>query len=948
MKAKLQRLPTLSHPLSVIMRIINALRQKRRIAFLVTTCFILLGFSSSYGQGCFPLTSGGTIGNEEEHCGPFDPAEIVNITYPSGGTGDIEYSWLYNYENTLNYGNNGWVTIPGATNANYNPGPITQTTYYLRCARRHGCTVYNGESNNVYKEVLEVTPTTITSSLGATFCSAGGTIGTTLTATTGLSYAWSTGATTQSINVSTSGQYSVTVTNGECSSSASINITATECCPLTNGGTIGYEEEHCGPFDPAEIVNITYPSGGTGDIEYSWLYNYENTVNYGNNGWVTIPGATNANYNPGPITQTTYYLRCARRHGCTVYNGESNNVYKEVLEVTPTTITSSLEPTFCSAGGTISNTLTASSGSSYGWSTGATTQSIDVSVSGEYSVTVTNGECSSSASISITATECCPLTDGGTIGYNESHCGSYESQEIVNITSPSGGTGDIEYVWLWNTVDVPNYGNNGWVVIPGATDSNYSPGVITTTTYYVRCARRHGCTTFIDGESNNVGKIVFVHPEASCSSENGDCNNDFLGTANVSVNGGLQPYSYTWSNGGNTASIDHLGAGTYSVSVSDSNGCAAVCTTSVDVASAILISETHLNVSIQGGNDGSIDITIGGGTSPYSYLWNDGDTTEDRSGLSLGSYSVTVTDDHGCSASISINITQPECTCSAPTNLTVDSISVTQANFCWNTVPCATSYIVKWMTQGKRNIWLYRNVTAPNTCSIFTNRYPDVYLIYVASVCSNGDTSDYSTLYTFQTYPSCLPPTNLYSDNITSSKATLHWTPGNDDASQAIWYRKVGVTAFTKKKVSATASSLVLTNLQAASGYQWKVRSKCGSSPHAVNGQFTSLHTFTTNPLKLADEQVNDMRVTAVNVYPNPTARDFTIDMQFSNVAIDACTIEVRNLVGQVIRSEKVAVVGGHLFHEVSFKELMPDGLYLISVVAGGSLFNEQLVINND
>lgn len=99
---------------------------------------------------------------------------------------------------------------------------------------------------------------------------------------------------------------------------------------------------------------------------------------------------------------------------------------------------------------------------------------------------------------------------------------------------------------------------------------------------------------------------------------------------------------------------------------------------------------------------------------------------------------------------------------------------------------------------------------------------------------------------------------------------------------------------------------------------------------------------------KLADEQANDISVVSVNVYKNPTDRDLTIDMQFSNAIIDVCTVEVRNLVGQVITSEQVSVAHGHLYHEVSFKNRQPDGMYMISVIAGGSRFNEQIIIHND
>ena len=63
------------------------------------------------------------------------------------------------------------------------------------------------------------------------------------------------------------------------------------------------------------------------------------------------------------------------------------------------------------------------------------------------------------------------------------------------------------------------------------------------------------------------------------------------------------------------------------------------------------ISETHTNSSVHGASDGSIDITVNGGKSPYSYSWSNGATTQDVSSLAAGTYSVTVTDDYQCEAS---------------------------------------------------------------------------------------------------------------------------------------------------------------------------------------------------------------------------------------------------------------------------------------------------------
>ena len=72
------------------------------------------------------------------------------------------------------------------------------------------------------------------------------------------------------------------------------------------------------------------------------------------------------------------------------------------------------------------------------------------------------------------------------------------------------------------------------------------------------------------------------------------------------------------------------------------------------------ISENHTNILCNGGNDGSIDITVTGGTGNYTYLWNNGDTTEDLNNIPIGIYSVVVTDENECSIEIEVEITEPE------------------------------------------------------------------------------------------------------------------------------------------------------------------------------------------------------------------------------------------------------------------------------------------------
>jgi len=135
-----------------------------------------------------------------------------------------------------------------------------------------------------------------------------------------------------------------------------------------------------------------------------------------------------------------------------------------------------------------------------------------------------------------------------------------------------------------------------------------------------------------------------------------DCNGDNDGQIQARVSGGLKPYVFTWSTGLVTSDslLTDLVAGTYSLTVTDAGGCSVGNMTTLVEPELLEASHNAQPVTCAGTATGSINLILTGGTAPYSYLWSDGNTDEDRSDLPAGNYSVDVSDAQGCMINYSI------------------------------------------------------------------------------------------------------------------------------------------------------------------------------------------------------------------------------------------------------------------------------------------------------
>ena len=183
-----------------------------------------------------------------------------------------------------------------------------------------------------------------------------------------------------------------------------------------------------------------------------------------------------------------------------------------------------------------------------------------------------------------------------------------------------------------------------------ASDSTLTPG-----TYTVTVTDANGCTdveTFTITEPSSAVSVTATSTDALC-------NGDATGTGSATAAGGTPGYTFLWSSGDTLSYDSTLMAGTYTVIATDSNGCTAEDTITVNEPTALSISTSSSDITCNGAMDGTATVTATGGTPTYAYAWSNGGMTDSVSGLDSGMVSIMVTDANGCTASGSVSITQP-------------------------------------------------------------------------------------------------------------------------------------------------------------------------------------------------------------------------------------------------------------------------------------------------
>ncbi|MBK9758610.1 MAG: SprB repeat-containing protein [Flavobacteriales bacterium] len=567
----------------------------------------------------------GTVSIIHQDCfGSTNGQATVNVT---GGTGPYTYSWNTNPAQTA------------AAAIGLGAGTYTVVVTDARNCTASLAVTINGPSVALALNISSITDVLCfgSSTGGATVDANGG--------TAPYSYEWSTAPQTFAASIvnQPAGTYAVIVTDAN-GCMASINTTINQ--PLTE--ITPYLESismvNCfGGSDGFATIDI---SGGSGSYSVLW------------NTFPTQSGNTVTGLGAG-----TYLAVITDNNGCSTSKFFPLTITEPNAALAATSIAQVFGGgynTSCSNANDGSIDATISGGTlpyTYAWAdpfggtlttediTGLAPGNYDLLVTDDNGCTaVTNATINAPAPIDITSTIVPAACQGAATG-------------SIN-TNPLGGVAPYTLSWTG-----PNGFTANTVDIAGLVAGIYTLNIIDA----------NGCSGSFQLDVNQPGLFTITATLSSFTGgANVSCATATDGSIDVTVTGGTPSYTYNWTgpNGftANTKDISGLSEGTYDLQLNDDNGCGTLVSCTITAPAPLNVSLIATpydvdNISCNGGNDGSIDATIIGGTAPYSITWTgpSGFTanSEDIGALAAGEYDITVTDVNGCSANTTITLTEP-------------------------------------------------------------------------------------------------------------------------------------------------------------------------------------------------------------------------------------------------------------------------------------------------
>ncbi len=539
-----------------------------------------------------------------------------------------------------------------------------------------------------------------------------------------LTYSWNTSpAQTSAIATNLcAGSYDVTITdNVGCSATASVTISEPTAFTVTATASVS-------PICSSGTSDLSAaPTGGTPNYTYAW------------SATPADPSLNASSQNPtvSPTVSTTYTVVVTDANGCTATDQVTVDVSSAL------TLSISLDqPSNCGQSDGIVS-VTASGGIvttdyTYSWdSTPTQTTATATGLGpGTYTVTVTDDVgCSETSTVDVTTSA------GFTASISTSTDASCNQacDGIATVTVTTGSTAPLSY--SWNTTPTQT----------GATANNLCAG-----TYDMTVTDAVGCSA---STSITISEPAAISVSAS-SSVTSICDGE-TADLTASPTGGTQPLTYAWSSSPNdptlittsqNPSVSPTASTTYTITVSDANGCTATDQVTVDASPAIVLTTSLDQESNCGQPDGIVSVSATGGTvaNDYSYSWDSSpaQNTATASNLTAGTYNVTVTDDLGCTETASILLTSTagftadittstdaSCFqgCDGTATVAAGTGSVTPVTYSWNTTPPQTTDVVTGLCAGTYDVTVTDNTGCSATTAVTIGEASELTITATAS-----------------------------------------------------------------------------------------------------------------------------------------------------------------------------------------------------------------------
>ena len=574
-------------------------------------------------------------------------AEVTLTANATGGNGQYSYAWKQSTNGT------DWTDATGTNDAaSYTPSTATagsSVTYKV--------VVTDNCENSVEKSatVTVYSLPTVNAGVDKTIC-----VGTEteLTASaengkTPYTYQWFKGNTSLTDNTANDITYTTPVADATAGASTTYKVVVTDACGNTANDEVVVSVNAALTLTKSDSTDIICHGQSTGSITVAAANgapNYQYKVDNGSYGEATAQ------------TTATFSELAAGSHTVTVKDNCGTEasvtfVLREPEELA-LAVTAHSDLT-CNGNNTGSITVTASNGTAnyqykidnenYGDATAETTATFSGLAAGAHTITVMDN-CSVEKTASYTLTEpaVLTLTESADDHQDVSCYNGTNGSVTVNVT---GGTSTYQYKVGING----SYGN-----ATAETSFTYANRPAEKDTLYVKDA--NGCEASIPVEITQPDTLE-LH-EITASHIDVTCHGDADGEIAVAATGGFGTYLYNWNNGGygGNSAKDQLTAGTYTIVVKDGHQCTASVTVVITEPEELTATIEGTNISCYDETDGTITVSVSGGTEPYTYRWNDDNQQNrvaERTHLAAGEYTVTVTDAHYCTSVKNITLTQP-------------------------------------------------------------------------------------------------------------------------------------------------------------------------------------------------------------------------------------------------------------------------------------------------